>query len=113
MTSERSPTPVILERFDEALQAWTDERFVSREEIRSLSMFVLYLVNLLEDVGAVYTGHSMRIGAPMCLLVVRGVVDEIPHVVFTSGRTPMACIRIFLRKLDEGLLEWSVDRYAR
>lgn len=100
-----------LEQFRAALEGWTDERFISRDEIEAVAMFNMYLVNLLEDAGATYDGHSLRIGTPMCLLVVRGSLDGIPHVVFSSGRTPIACVRIFLRKLEEGLLEWTPDKF--
>lgn len=100
-----------LEQFETALAAWSDHRFISRDELRAVAMFTMYLVNLLEGVGATYDGHSLRIGTPMCLLVVRGTLNAVPRVVFTSGRTPVACMRIFLRKLDEGLLEWVVDRF--
>lgn len=100
-----------LEAFQQSLESWTDQRFISREELEAVAMFTMYLVNLLESVGTTYDGHSLRIGAPMSLLVVRGTIDGIPHVAFTSARTTAACMRIFLRKLDEGLLEWTVDRF--
>lgn len=94
-----------------ALEGWTDERFISRDDLRTMAVFSIYLVNLLEGVGASYDGHSLRLGSPMCLLVVRGTIDGVPHVVFSSARTPIACMRIFLRKLEEGLLEWTKDKF--
>lgn len=100
-----------LEQFTEALEVWTDERFMRKEDLQTVSIFAVYLVNLLEAAGATYDGHSLTVKSPMCLLVVRGKLDEIPHVVFTSGRTPIACMRIFLRKLEEDLLEWQPDRF--
>ena len=102
-----------LRNFESSLKDWKDERFVTRESVRDLSIFSVYLVNLAEADGWQYVGHSFRARSPMCLLVVRGVLDGIQHVVFTSGRTHTACVRIFLRKMSEGLLEWSVDRYAQ
>lgn len=102
-----------LEQFEKALETWTDERFISKDEVRTAAMFSMYLVNLLEAAGASYDGHSLRIGTPMCLLVVRGTLEGVPHVVFSSGRTPIACMRIFLRKLAEDLLEWSPDRFRQ
>lgn len=102
-----------LERFEEALKGWTDERFITREDIRTLAMFNLYLVNLSEGDGWVYDGHSFKVGSPMCTLVVRGSLDGVPHVVFSSGRTTTACMRAFLRKLAEGWLEWQVDKFRR
>lgn len=103
-------TPHVAE-FDKALEAWTDHRFISRENIRDLARFNMYLVNLAEDDGWTYVGHSLSVETPMGRLVVRGTLDGVPHVVFTSGRTPMEMVRTFLRKMDEGWLEWSVDKY--
>lgn len=100
-----------LAEFDKALEGWVDERFISREDFRAVAVFAVYLVNLLESEGATYDGHSLTIKTPMSLLVVRGTIDGVPHIVFTSGRTTTACMRIFLRKLEDGLLEWRPDRY--
>ena len=100
-----------IEQFDKALETWGDQRFATREQVRDLLMFFLYLVNLTEADGWTYDGHSLNVGSPFCRLVVRGTIDGVPHVVFTSGRTPMGCIHIFLRKLDNGWLEWQVDRF--
>jgi hypothetical protein len=102
-----------LERFDEALQVWTDERFVSRAEIRALAMFSKYLVNLAEDDGWEYCGQSFKRGVPMCTLVVKAYMDEVPVVVFTSARTHTGCVVTFLRKLEQGLLEWREDKYRQ
>ena len=104
-------TSTHLEGFKEALEQWTDERFITRDQIESLAMFYLYLVNLAEADGWVYNGHSMTYGQTMSRLVVRGTIDDVPHVVFSSARTPTGCITTFLRKLSEGWLEWAVDRY--
>lgn len=100
-----------LEEFVKSLEGWTDERFITREEIRAVAMFTKYLVNLLEEQGATYDGHSLQVNLPLSRLIVRGTIDDIPHVVFTSGRTPIACIRIFVRKVEEDLLEWTPDKY--
>lgn len=100
-----------LEEFYVAVEGWTDERFVTRQEIRDLAVFSLYLVNLAEQDGWKYDGHSLKMGTPMSVLVVRATIDGVAHVVFSSGRTTTGCIRAFLRKLDEGWLEWQVDRF--
>lgn len=102
-----------VKQFDNALQVWTDERFVSRIQVRALSMFAVYLVNLAEDDGWSYYGHSYKVGLPMGILTVKGDIDGIPHVVFTSGRTYTACVVAFMRKLGEGWLEWREDRFRR
>lgn len=101
-----------LEGFRQALSSWTDERFVSRDDVWALAVFGTYLVNLADGDGWQYRGHSFRVKDPMCTLVVRAYIDDIPHVVFSSGRTYTACIRAFLRKLEGGYLDWVVDRYG-
>lgn len=100
-----------LEQFTKSLEDWTDERFISRQQLSDLAMFIMYLVNLADEEGWVYTGHSLTIGLPWSRLVVRGVVGGVPSVVFCSGQTTAACIRIFMRKMEGGLLEWSKDRF--
>lgn len=100
-----------LEQFELALEDWKDERFIGKQELRALAMFYMYLVNLAEDDGWAYAGHSLKMGTPMCTLVVKSWHGEVPQIVFTSARDPTTCIRIFLRKLEEGLLEWRKDQY--
>lgn len=102
-----------VEEFVRSLAKWTDERFVSREELQALAMFSVYLVNLSETDGWVYDGHSYKVASPMCCLTVKATIDGIPHVVFTSGRTHTGCVKAFVRKLEEGWLEWRVDRYRQ
>ncbi len=100
-----------LEQFRVAIEGWTDQRFLSRETLWDLAMFNLYLVNLADEDGWVYNGHSMRIKTPMSLLVVRATIDGVPQVVFVNGRTTSACVHTFLRMMTEGVLEWRADRY--
>lgn len=102
-----------LEQFGQALEGWTDERFISRTQLWALAMFYMYLVNLSEEDGWTYDGHSMKIGTPMCTLTVKASIEGVPYVVFTSGRSTMACVRVFVRKMEEGLLEWRPDRYRQ
>lgn len=97
--------------FEKALQAWDDQRFITRDDLRALAMFNMYLVNLLEAQGYSYDGHSLNIKTPMCLLVVRGTSDGVPQIVFTSARTPIGCIRIFVRKVEGEMLEWRPDKF--
>lgn len=100
-----------LEEFRKSLAVWTDERFVSRQQLDDLATFFLYLVNLAEEDGWIYNGYSMKYTSASSTLCVRATIDDIAHVVFSSGRTPTGCVRAFLRKMDEGWLEWVVDRY--
>lgn len=102
-----------LAEFRQALEVWTDERMITREQLWALSMFFLYLVNLSEEDGWDYDGHSMKVGSPMCTLTVKAHLEGIPYVVFTSGRTTISCVRVFIRKLEEGLLEWRPDQYRQ
>lgn len=99
-------------RFDEALEGWTDSRFVSAAEIRTLAMFIVYLVNLAEEDGWVYLGHSWKESEHLGCLVVKAVVDDLPVVVFTNAQTPISGMRIFLRKMEGDFLEWVPDKYA-
>lgn len=102
-----------VKQFRTAVEEWTDERFLSRRQLFAGAMFLLYLVNLADEDGWSYDGHSMKVGVPMCMLVVKATIEEVPYVVFTSARTTMGCVVTFLRKLEEGLLEWREDRYRQ
>lgn len=102
-----------VKEFEKALGKWDDHRFVSAEDIRTLAMFSLYLVNLADAAGWTYKGHSWKESEYLGCLVVKGIVDSVPSVVFTSGSTYTASVRIFLRKLEEDFLEWVPDKYAR
>lgn len=108
MTAKENP---YLEGFRKSLLAWTDHRMVSQEDLWAMAMFNLYLVNLASEDGWEYYGHSFKNSAPLAILVVKATMDGLPVVVFTSGRDPMGCIRIFIRKLEQGLLEWSADKF--
>ncbi|GAG87875.1 unnamed protein product, partial [marine sediment metagenome] len=95
-----------LAEFEKALEDWVDERFVSRDMLRALTMFSVYLVNLSEADGWQFDGYSYKTGIPMGCLTVKATIDGVPQVVFTSGRTHTGCVVVFMRKLDLGLLEW-------
>lgn len=97
--------------FRKSLEQWTDHRFISSKELYAVSMFSVYLVNLAESDGWEYVGHSFKRGEGMCCLTVKADVDGIPSIVFTSGRTYTSCVVIFVRKLEQELLEWRRDRY--
>lgn len=97
--------------FDKALKGWTDERFVSRQALRDLALLYEYIVNLADEDGWEYCGHSLQVKGPTATLVVRAKLEGIPHIVFSSGRTATGCVRAFMRKMEEGWLEWQVDRY--
>ena len=100
-----------VEQFDSSLATWTDERFVSREDLRALSMFSVYLVNLADADGWVYDGHSFKVGAALGCLVIKATMDDAPVVSFISGRTFINCVKIFLRRLDSDTVEWRKDKF--
>lgn len=102
---------LFIEQFLESLGDWKDERLVSKEQLRAMAMFFMYIVNLSEDDGWVYDGHSLKVGVPLCTLTVKAHIEGVPYVVFTSSRTTIGCVRVFIRKLEEGLLEWCPDQY--
>lgn len=101
-----------LKGFDESLKGWTDARLVSADEIRTMTMFLLYLVNLADHYDWVYRGHSWKESEYLGCLVVKAIVDGVPSVVFTNAKTPIASMRIFLRKMEGNFLEWVPDKYA-
>ena len=100
-----------LEQLEAQLEEWVDGRIVSRDMVSVWYRFHEYLVNLAEADGWQYDGHSLKVALPMSTLVVRGTVDGVAHVVFSSGKTTTDCMRAFLRKLEEGWLEWQKDRF--
>lgn len=101
-----------VEAFEDALERWTDSRFLSRDEVRTLAMFNMYLVNLAEADGWQLRGYSWKESAYLGCLVVKATIDGAPSVVFTNAKTPIASMRIFLRKLEGDFLEWVPDKYG-
>ena len=101
------------EQFDLALQGWTDERFISRDYIRAVAMFGVYLVNLAEADGWSYYGHSWKEGVGMGCLVVKATREGTPQVVFVNARTYIGSIVTFLRLLDVAQLDWRDDKYRQ
>lgn len=104
-------TETIVE-FDKSVEGWTDQRLLSREDLKTLTMFTMYLVNLAEHDGWVYRGHSWKESSHLGCLVVKAIVDGVPSVVFTNAKTLVCGMRIFLRKLEGEFLEWVPDRFA-
>lgn len=100
-----------VEEFDKSLEAWTDSRMVSRDQVRAMTMFLLYLVNLADEDGWTYDGHSWKESSYLGCLVVKATCDGVPSVVFTNAATATAAMAIFLRKMEAKVLEWVPDRY--
>lgn len=97
--------------FEKSLDAWTDSRMVSRDDLRVMAMFITYLVNLGEADGWRYDGHSWKESSYLGCLVVKATIEGVPSVVFTSAANLLNGMRVFLRKIDAGVLEWVKDKY--
>jgi hypothetical protein len=97
---------------DEQLAGWDDGRVVAREQIRDWYMFIVYLVNLLDDLEVEYRGHSWREGNPLGTLVLRATMHNEPVVSFVSARSFGEAIRILVRKAAEDVIEWRPDKYG-
>lgn len=102
-----------IDQFVSSLEVWTDERFVSREEIRCLSMFSMYLVNLADLGGWQYDGHSFKRSIPLGCLVIKGTIDDTPVVCFISGRTFANCVKILMRRIESDTVEWRPDKFRQ
>ena len=102
----------VLVQFRSSLEDWRDERLMCKQDIATCAMFFLYLVNLAEAEGWEYLGHSWRERTSLGCLVVKARMEETQYVAFTSARTTISGMRIFLRKMREGRVEWVEDRFA-
>ncbi|MCK4627156.1 MAG: hypothetical protein KAV00_17725 [Phycisphaerae bacterium] len=100
-----------IEAFDSALEGWNDHRFVTRQELRAVTMFSVYLVNLLEGIGFYYYGHTYTQKGRIGCLVVKADREGTPLVVFSNARSYTRSVIVFLRRLDEDTLEWRKDKY--
>jgi hypothetical protein len=100
-----------VKQFEASLAEWSDSRFLTRDEVRTAAMFVMYLVNLADADGWELYGYSWKESAYLGCLVVKATVDGVPSVVFTNAKTAINGMRIFLRKEELGMLEWVPDRF--
>lgn len=97
---------------DKLLEGWTDHRMVDLDWLRTVYMYNEYLVNLLDDVGVEFRGESFKYGIPMCLLVVKGTVGANHVVSFINGLSRVGCYNTFLHQLENGEVQWRVDKYG-
>lgn len=98
--------------FEQSLESWTDSRFITKDELRTVAMFTMYLVNLAEGDGWSLRGYSWKESEYLGCLVVKATIDDLPRVAFTSAKTPVNGMRVFLRKMEGGFLEWVHDKYG-
>lgn len=101
-----------LNGLQEMLAGNADQRYFTTEEYTTAYMYTKYLVNLMEDAGYQFRGESFKYGVPLCLLVVKGVVENAPMVCFINALSRLNAYKIFLQRLEEGTLEWRRDQYA-
>lgn len=99
------------EAFRVALEEWVDERHLSRSQVFALWVVGSYLENVFESQEWVLNGHSWKASAPMGTMVVKATVDGVPVVCFTSARTFVNAVSIFVRKLTEDSISWVKDKY--
>lgn len=97
--------------FRVALEEWTDERHLSRSQVFALWVVGAYLENVFEAQGWVLNGHSWKASVPMGTFVVKATVDGLPVVCFTSARTFVNAVCIFVRKLEEDSINWVKDKF--
>lgn len=98
--------------FEQSLDAWTDSRFLTRDQLKTVAMFTMYLVNLADADGWVLRGYSWKESENLGCLVVKAMVEGVPSVVFTNAKNTVGGMRIFLRKLEGDFLEWVPDKFA-
>lgn len=96
----------------EILEQIPEEGPLARDDVRVWHEFHYYNVNLLEQRGLAWRGESFKNQGWSCLLVVKVARGRIPLVAFITGEDTTGCMRIFLRQLAEGTVEWRDDKFA-
>jgi hypothetical protein len=106
-----TPSPII--EYLRTIDAeYSDHRIVSEQEMRCLVWYFLYVQNVLSQFSMSWRGCSFRQSDDFCLLVTKVVRAGVNEVVYTSGRTPLDCVRIFTRKWHQDTLEYVPDKFA-
>ena len=96
----------------EVLENLPEEGPLSREEVEVWARWHLLLVNCFEQRDWIYRGESFKDQGWAMLLVVKGAHEGTPLVAFVTEKTPTDCMRVFLRMMDEGRVEWREDKFA-
>jgi len=97
---------------ERALESLPEGGPLKRDDIMTYILFNEYLVNLLEAAGLYWRGQSFSNRGWAVLLVVKAAKGDTPYVGFVTERTTTACMRVFLRKLGEGSVNWKPDKFA-
>ena len=101
-----------LETIEEELSLLPVDGCISRDSVRTWYRFNEYIVNLLDPLGIVWRGYTVKGQGQLTLLVMKVAIDDIPQVAFVTGRTPTDCMSIFLAQLEDRRVAWRPDKYA-
>lgn len=88
------------------------ERPTEAKDAATHMEFEGWLINLLEDKGLAWRGHSFKNQGWATLLVMKVAREGVPQVGFFTEQTTTGCVRVFLRKLAEGSIPWKRDQFA-
>jgi len=110
MTEETTKTA--LDYLWNALEVLDPDGPVTRSDVWTLYRFAEYKVNFLERDGLTWRGESFKNNGWSVLLVVKVSEGKTPLVAFVTERSATACMRVFLRKLEEHTINWVPDKYA-
>lgn len=91
---------------------YKDNRILTELEHRCLVWYFLYVQNVLSQFSMEWVGCTFSQKETYFLLTTKVVREGVRQVVFTSGRTPIDCVRIFVRKWHDDTLEYYEDQYA-
>ena len=89
-----------------------DHRLAYNKEAKVAYWFHTFMYDELLKSGRLCTGYVFRQPDEQCLLVVKSVYENIPQVVFCTGRNPIDCMALFCKKLYNDSLQWVKDKYA-
>ena len=96
---------------DEAMDNWTDNRVVHRDDVQDLLFFHLYIQKAMSQFGMRYRGHVCRQQSDGCLLTVKAMENSTPLVVFVTSGTTIGSMSKFVDLLLAERLSWRRDKY--
>lgn len=84
-----------------------------RDEMAALGLLLDWeLAKFLSRAGMTLVSQSFKCSKDDTLMVVKVLAGEAQYVVFVTRRTPMDCVRTFVRKLDSSALALYPDKFA-
>lgn len=96
----------------ESIEAMPATGPLDRDDVKVWHDYVYYLANLLEPHGMVWRGESVKNLGWAVMLVVKVARDGVPLVAFVTERGTTDCMRVFLRQLSQGHVNWVPDKFA-